>query len=220
MQTGNTIFLALGASNQPLTRPYGWLKSLTSILFFSLGCAFFANGMRFLGERKRSTLTLSFLLQAACIVVAVSLVQARKVPSPHGAVTPNDGSSDPFFIELVPLGLLAFQSGGQIVASRALGFSEIPTTVLTSVYCDIASDARALSMKNPKRNRRVMGVWFLLVGGIIGGLISKSNAGMSTVLWIGAGLKVMIAVSWTLWRKEEEPPSEGVVVNDVKATGL
>ena len=133
MQTGNTIFLALGASHQPLTRPYGWLKSLISILFFSFGCAFFANGMRFLGEKKRSTLAISFLLQTACIVIAATLVQAGKVPLPRGPVSPNEGTSDPFFIEVVLLGFLAFQSGGQIVASRVLGFSEIPTTVLTSV---------------------------------------------------------------------------------------
>ena len=121
MQTGNTIFLALGASHLPLTRPYGWLKSLTSILFFSFGCAFFANRMRFLGEKKKSTLTMSFLLQTACIVVAAAMVQAGKVRLPWGAVSPNDRTSELFFIEVAPLGFLAFQSGGQFVASRVLG---------------------------------------------------------------------------------------------------
>ncbi|CAG8951251.1 hypothetical protein HYFRA_00007999 [Hymenoscyphus fraxineus] len=38
----NTVFLALGAAGQPITRPYGWLKSFTSIVSFLLGCYVFA----------------------------------------------------------------------------------------------------------------------------------------------------------------------------------
>ena len=63
-----------------------------------------------------------------------------------------------------------------------------------------------------------MGVWFLLVGGIIGGWISRSKTGMDTVLWIGAVLKIAIAISWALWRKKEEPSSEEVTVSPNKAT--
>lgn len=33
-----------------------------------------------------------------------------------------------------------FQSAGQIMASRALGFSEIPTVVITSLLCDLVLD--------------------------------------------------------------------------------
>jgi len=40
-------------------------------------------------------------------------------------------------ITLLPLALLAFQFGGQIVTSRVLGFNEVPTNVLTSLYCDL-----------------------------------------------------------------------------------
>jgi predicted MFS family arabinose efflux permease len=39
----------------------------------------------------------------------------------------------------------------------------------------------------------------LLVGGIIGGWISRSAAGMSTNLWIAAAIKMGIALSWSLW---------------------
>jgi hypothetical protein len=103
------------------------------------------------------------------------------------------------FRELIPLGFLAFQSGGQMIASRMLGFNEVPTTVLTSVYCDLSSDPSILKKNNVKRNRRAGAILCIVLGGIIGGLVSKSSAGMSTTLWIAAAIKMAIALGWSLW---------------------
>lgn len=102
--------------------------------------------------------------------------------------------------ELLPLGFLAFQSGGQIVSSRLLGFNEVPTTVLTSVYCDLASDPELLKKNNIKRNRRVAAVISILLGGIVGGWISRSAAGIATNFWIAAAIKMSIAISWSVWK--------------------
>jgi hypothetical protein len=104
------------------------------------------------------------------------------------------------FKELVPLGFLAFQSGGQIVTSRLLGFNEVPTTVLTSVYCDLASDPKFFVKDNVKRNRRAAAVIALLVGGIAGGWISRSSVGLSVNFWIAAVIKMIIAASWSVWK--------------------
>lgn len=119
------------------------------------------------------------------------------MPSPKGVITPSDVTFDAY--ELLPLGFLAFQSGGQIVTSRLLGFNEVPTTVLTSVYCDLMSDPLLLKADNVKRNRRAAAVLSILIGGIVGGWISRSNAGLSTNLWIAAGIKMAISVSWAVW---------------------
>lgn len=105
-------------------------------------------------------------------------------------------------LELLPLAFLAFQSGGQIVTSRLLGFNEVPTTVLTSVYCDLASDPKILALDNVKRNRRAGAVLAILIGGISGGWISRSKAGMSVSLWIAAAIKFAIAVGWSLWKRK------------------
>ena len=142
-------------------------------------------------------------VQAVLTLVAVGLVQARRVPVPVGRVTPGDlFPGEPFFVELVLLGILAFQSGGQIVANRVLGFNEVPTRVLTSVNCDIASDEKLFRRDNERRNRRVSGVVLLLLGGIGGGWISRSEAGIATVLWIGGYLKLEIAIAWAFWKGE------------------
>jgi len=200
MQTGNTIFLALGASGQPATHPYGWLKSFISVLFFLTGCFFFASS-RHIGAKKRGTLSLSFLIQSLCILVAAALVQGRVVPEPKGILT--EQGSETHFIEIIALSLLAFQSGGQIVTSRLLGFNEIPTTVLTSVYCDLASDPKlwAPLSKNVKRNRRAASVVMILTGGLVGGWLSRSSVGMSTVLWLAGSIKMVVAISWLLWKE-------------------
>ena len=145
----------------------------------------------------------SFLLQSAFMAVAAGLVQAGRVPVPKGVVTPIDiDPGNPFFIDLFPVGLLAFQAGGQIVASRVLGFNEIPTIILTSVYCDVASDKRVLKGGNPKRDRRAIGAGLLLLGGIAGGWISRSETGLGVVFWIGLGLKLGIAIVWSFWKSE------------------
>jgi hypothetical protein len=186
-------------SGQPITHPYGWLKSLVSIIFFLLGCFSFA-ATRHIEPLYRGTLSGSFLVQGLLIFVAAALVSAAIVPQPDGVVT--ETGSTVFFIELVPLALLAFQSGGQIVTSRLLGFNEVPTTVLTSVYCDLASDLKLLAplKKNVKRNRRIGAVITFLIGGIAGGWLSRSSARMSSALWLGGAIKIAIAVSWSLWK--------------------
>ena len=86
------------------------------------------------------------------------------------------------------------------MTSRLLGFNEVPTTVLTSVYCDLASDPKIIALDNVKRNRRAAAVLAILIGGIAGGWISRSQAGMSVSLWVAAAIKLGIAVSWSLWK--------------------
>ena len=132
-----------------------------------------------------------------CIVIAAALVQSHVVPEPHGRVAEMGNVN---FIELIPLAFLAFQSGGQIVTSRILGFNEIPTTVLTSVYCDLASDPKFFTQDNVKRNRRLATVLAILTGGITGGWLSRSRAGMSTALWIAAAVKLGVSASWSVWK--------------------
>ncbi|KAH8811613.1 hypothetical protein F5884DRAFT_854954 [Xylogone sp. PMI_703] len=202
MQTGNTIFLALGASGQPPGEPYGWLKSLTSIFFFLCGCFFFAQSRR-IGAQSRGALSLSFFIQSAFIIVAAALVQGKVVHQPNGTVVEDSGVMH--FKELIPIGFLSFQSGGQVVTSRILGFNEVPTTVLTSVYCDLMMDPGIIApfRDNLKRNRRVAAAISLLIGGICGGFLSKSKAHMSTTLWIAAGIKMAISLSWFLWKPKK-----------------
>ena len=111
---------------------------------------------------------------------------------------------------LAPIMLLAFQFGGQIVVSRQLGFNEVPTNVLTSIYCDIFNDPELATplAKNPKRNRRVAAVVLMLTGGICGGWIGRSEVGMGAALWVAGAIKMIISISFACWRVVDETVGE------------
>lgn len=167
-----------------------------------IGCFFFAQSRRF-GGLQRGILGASFAVQTLCIFVAAALVQStviRGYNSYHDQ--PPDGVH---FNELIALALLAFQSGGQMAVSRLLGLNEVPTTVLTSVYCDFVTDPKLVSgvNENVKRNRRFFAVTSLVVGGIAGGWLTRSSAGMVSALWISGFVKLVISVAWFLWKPDE-----------------
>ncbi|KAK6859437.1 hypothetical protein PG995_003073 [Apiospora arundinis] len=200
MQTGNTIFLALGASALPRNVPLMWLKALCSILAFLLGVLCFSQ-TRAVRPRAKRTLAASFLAQALLVWTAAALAQG-------GAAPRRDGVLD--FKVLAPIMLLAFQFGGQIVTTRLLGFNEVPTNVLTSVYCDLMSDPLLLApwRANPKRNRRTAAVVLMLIGGVCGGWLGRSRAGMGVALWVAGAVKFGIAGAWVVW-KGKKPEGEG-----------
>ncbi|KAJ5115506.1 hypothetical protein NUU61_001265 [Penicillium alfredii] len=195
MQTGNTIFVGLGASNQN-PRPYGWARSLTSIGCFIIGCFFFARLNRLLGARRRGCLILSFLLQAAMIVITAGLIQGGVISS----VLARNSADETNWDQEVPIVLLSLQSAGQIVASRALGFNEIPTVVITSLLCDLMSDPKLFLLRNEKRDRRVIAFVLTLVGAIIGGWVTTATGQISPALWLSAGIKFGVSLAWGFWK--------------------
>ncbi|PKY05175.1 DUF1275 domain protein [Aspergillus campestris IBT 28561] len=198
MQTGNTIFVGLGASNQN-PRPYGWARSLTSIGCFVIGSFFFARLHRLLGAKQRLTLIVSFFLQALMVVITAGLVQGGVIAgAPPGSSLHN---AETQWTHEVPIVLLSIQSAGQIVASRSLGFNEIPTVVITSLLCDLMSDPKLFLLRNEKRDRRVVAFVLTLVGAIAGGWITKATGNIYGVLWLGAGIKLSISAAWVFWSK-------------------
>lgn len=123
-------------------------------------------------------------------------------------VRPGDGASDEVpWNTIVPIALIAFQSCGQAVVSRALKYNAFTSVVLTSIYCDLFSDAALFEglCVNAERNRRLAAPILLLIGALCGGAISNSSLGAAGVLWISALLKLGFAVIWLVWPTEEEP---------------
>ena len=213
MQTGNTIFVGLGVSGQPSTSPsFAWTKSLTAILAFCLGALCFATYHRLASPspRTRWVLLSSFLLQTLLVAVAASLVTAGVVSDRTKSFEAKEAesrrrvSTAPFpYLDLLPIGLLAFQSAGQVVASRVLRYNALPTVVLTSLYCDLMSDAHLLTaglFEDPQRNRRACAAVALFLGAVMGGFLSKSWVGYAGALWIAAAIKATMVLAWLLWK--------------------
>ncbi|KAK1145692.1 hypothetical protein N8T08_003928 [Aspergillus melleus] len=200
MQTGNTIFVGLGASNQN-PRPYGWARSLTSIGCFIIGSFVFARLNRLLGPKKRGTLILSFLLQVVMLILTAALVTGGAIAGiPENPYSTSEAETE--WTQEVPIVLLSIQSAGQIVASRALGFNEIPTVVITSLICDMMSDPKLFLLRNEKRDRRLLAFVLTMVGAIAGGWITKGTGDIYAALWIAAGIKLGIAGAWVFWGDE------------------
>lgn len=198
MQTGNTIYLGLGLAN-----PSGstrWIKSGTSILSFCLGSFLFSRYHRAFSAKRRWVLISAVLLQLLCIIVAALIVTLVSGSPPAES---DDGL---YWHVLVPLALVAFQSSGQAVISRALEYNSLTSVVLTSIYCDLFSDAKLFAglTENAERNRRTAAPLLLLVGAILGGVWSKTDVGIIGALWMAGALKFVVMVTWIFWPAEKE----------------
>lgn len=199
MQTGNTVFIGLGASqNSRATRPYGWAKSLSSLVAFLLGSLFFSRLGILLGSRdrprRRLTFTLSFALQTVFILLSAILLQSNVVESRLEYI-----GEDIDWLHLVPIVLLSFQAPGQTFAGRQLGTPEVSMVVITSMIYDFASDFRLFKKNNAPRNRRFGGFVSLLIGAICGGWVTKNLGHITATVWSAAAIKAAITISWTVW---------------------
>ncbi|KKK16719.1 hypothetical protein AOCH_005339 [Aspergillus ochraceoroseus] len=206
MQTGNTVFIALGASGQPAYPAYLWAKSLIALSVFITGNILFIRVSRALGARRRCTLILSFTVQSAALLAAALLVQFRVV-SPR----PEDPRAPIQWMQVLPISLLSFQAAGQITTSRILEFDELPTVVLTTLLCDLLvdPDLAAAWKANPRRNRRAGGFLALFLGAMTAGGLSKVTE-MAASLWLAMGVKVLITVSWFVWKAEQRRKGPGL----------
>lgn len=194
MQTGNTVYFGLGLVGTDDDR---WIKSGVSICGFCLGSLCFAAFHRTFSPRRRWVLTVSFLMQLLCITAAALIVTIYR-PEPKAPLS---------WLVLVPITLVAFQSSGQAVVSRALKFNALTSVVLTSIYCDLFSHEDLLSFKvfrNTEEMRRLGAVICLIIGVVLGGLWANSSVGMMGALWTAAILKGFIVLAWLRWKKKED----------------
>ncbi|KAI1456860.1 hypothetical protein F4805DRAFT_206589 [Annulohypoxylon moriforme] len=199
MQTGNTVYFGLGiAAPHESTR---WIKSGTSLGCFCIGSVFFSALHRVPSPspKRRWVLCISFTLQMLFIAAAAAIVTFG--PPAADGIDPKESIDWPV---LAPIALIAFQSCGQAVASRALKYNALTSVVLTSIYCDLFSDAELLAPRNPERNRRVGAPTLLLIGAVLGGVLARSSLGAAGVLWIAAAMKLLVIISWLVWPAEKE----------------
>lgn len=111
---------------------------------------------------------------------------------------------------LIGIAPLAFQSGMTIATSRMIGFgNEIPVTVYTSTYAALAGDPELFKLwppsANKSRNRRIVAVICVFAGALIATWIEVKSIGMTAVLWMAAGIKLLLAVTVAILFPQKEP---------------
>lgn len=178
-----------------------WVKALISVAAFLVGTFCFIYGSRLLGPLRRFTMILSFGLQTTFLLIAAVLAQVHAISD-----TPNQDPTQ--WLQNVAIALVAFQSAGQILASKFLGFPEIPTVALTALMCDLFLDKQLFQRpwsSNPRRNRKLGFIVALLFGAMTAGGMAK-DYGLASGLWLAMAMKGAITLSWFVW--PESPPSE------------
>ncbi|KAK3311082.1 uncharacterized protein B0T15DRAFT_507677 [Chaetomium strumarium] len=208
MQTGNSVYFGLGlASPSESTR---WIKSGVSLLAFCVGSVVFSRFHRFFSPKRRWVLCTSFIFQTILTSVAAAIVTfTTATGSPAGATAGDQKTTTIGWHVLLPIALVAFQACGQAVVSRALRYNALTSVVLTSIYCDLFSDADLFALRNVERNQRTAAPLLLLLGAFLGGKFAHSVLGVAGALWTAAVLKAMVVVVWIVWPSDGEAPREG-----------
>lgn len=163
-----------------------------------LGAFVFHRVVHALSPLRRSTVCGCFIVQASLCWASAALVQSGVVPEDAGTILPDS------FIVLLPIVLLSFQAAGQVLMSRVLEFTEVPTVVLTMSYSDLMFDTQLFSAplrEGSKRNRRVLAIVGALTGAIVGGFLTKADT-VANPLWIAGAIKMAIAIGWIFWKAE------------------
>lgn len=136
----------------------------------------------------------------------------------------NNNARPPNYLDLCPIAILAFESAGQVCLSRVLSVIELPTIVLSTLYHDFTADLYGtydawqkstsvfnfLFIQQRRQAKRLLSIVGLFVGGVVGGEMYKSAAGMAGALFMAAALKAAIAISFALWNRDPEDDDEGL----------
>lgn len=204
MQTGNTVYLGLGAMGADPSNASRWYKAATSIGSFCVGSACFSAAHRWASSgsggglpRQRWTLCASFVVQMGCVAAAAIMVTLYR-PAGRSASEENESGWRVF----VPLALVAFQSSGQAVSSRVLNQKTLTSVVLTSVYCDLFSVPVVVGTgkRRADEGRRAGAILCLMLGVVMGGMWAKSSVGVMGALWMVVAGKGMIVLAWLVWK--------------------
>jgi len=163
---------------------------------FCLGSFLFSRFHRYFSPKRRWVLCASFVAQMLLTMIAAAIV----------TFGPSVGKEEISWNVLLPIALVAFQSCGQAVTSRALKYNSLTSVVLTSIYCDLFSDPDLFGLHNDERNRRLGAPVMLLIGAILGGLFAHSSFGIPGALWTAAGLKLLAIITWLVWPADSETP--------------
>lgn len=233
-QSGNTIFAALGLGGLPYTaHNLQYVKSFVAIGAFCLGTLFFNIIHRtptgFHNQptsRRRIIFAMSFLVQSLLILTAASLVSTGVVSTQPFVMGQFSSGTSSFeadedhrnYRDFIPIFLLAFEASGQVCLSRVLAVIELPTIVLSTLYHDWTADLLCtrnlwrqsatvkdfVFVQGRRQHKRLACIIALFMGGVVGGEMYKSSAGMAGALWFAVALKGCMATAFALWPKQKE----------------
>lgn len=190
-QTGNTVFLMLAIILPHFNGEMFITANIGAALgFFLLGSWVTGQLGHIVGPRLRIWLVGCNFIQS-CLVFAAAATQYI-----HG--TDIEGSD-----AIIPIALLAFASGSQVVQSRAFRMTEISTAMATAAWVDLVIDPALFKLKNRPRTRRAMFLTTLIAGSLAGAGIYRT-AGSWVAILVSAAGKMLVTCMY-MFNSAEKP---------------
>ncbi|KAI1330272.1 hypothetical protein F5Y16DRAFT_33573 [Xylariaceae sp. FL0255] len=195
-QTGNTVFLLLAIVVPWLNGNVFIAANIGAALGFFLLAGWVTGQIsHIVGARMRGWLVLCNFIQSILVLIA-AILQLM-----YG--TEKDGR-----VALVVVGLLAFASGSQVVQSRSLQMTEISTAMATAAWVDLMIDPKLFTLKNRPRTRRVMFLFALALGSVVGAGIYRT-AGSAVAIFVSAAGKLVVSIMY-LFNSTDKPKEADV----------
>jgi len=199
-QTGNSVQLALALArlftpgNTDLSFHIADQQALTSLLTF-IGGAFIGRIGDKMGAKTRAWLVLGTFIQALLTMAAALAVWKGG----QGSIASVRG--DPAWTNARSFAALGFASasiGLQGIMGKRVNTQFATTVVLTTVWCELMADPKLFTRGFVlSRDHKLIAVLTLFVGGFVGRALID-QIGSAGTFGIGAGIRVLIALSW-LW---------------------
>lgn len=176
--TGNAVLLGFGMAG---SFDFSISRSLLALVLFALGSA--AAGR--LSRTWHHTPFIWFRRVTGIEIVLIAVTAVLMLGLETGIDTPDEPR------RYLAIAVLSFAMGLRNATVRRLGFTDVPTTVLTSTITDLSSDSRLGGGERRREWVRLSAIAAMILGAFVGALLVQ----VSTLAALLGVLAVLLAVA-------------------------
>lgn len=176
--TGNAVLLGFGLAGET---EFSIERTLLALVAFAAGGAVAGR----LARTWHHTPFIWFRRMTAIEIVLLAVAGLLTIGIPTGIVTPDEPR------RFVAIAVLSLAMGLRNATVRRLGFTDVPTTVLTSTVTDLAADSRLGGGERRSQRLRVGAIAAMVAGAIVGALLVR----VSPLVALGAAEAVLLGVA-------------------------
>lgn len=176
--TGNAVLLGFGVAGE---YDFSISRTLLALVMFAAGGAVAGRLARtwhhvpFIWFRRITAIEIALLTVTGLLLIGLEM----------GLDTPDEPR------RYLAIATLALAMGLRNATVRRLGFTDVPTTVLTSTVTDVASDSWFGGGERRREGVRLTAIAAMVVGAAVGALLVQ----ISAMLALGAALLVLLGVA-------------------------
>lgn len=176
--TGNAILLGFGIAGE---YAFSISRSLLALVGFALGSAIAGR----LSRTWHHTPFIWFRRMTAIEIVLLAITGVLLIGLDTGITTPDEPR------RYLAIAVLSLAMGMRNATVRRLGFTDVPTTVVTSTVTDVASDSWFGGGERRREGVRLAAIAAMVVGALVGALLVQ----VSPFAALGLAELVLLAVA-------------------------